>query len=84
MVRTHGRFIVVLKAVGATLFLFGFFGWMNGEVVQFTHQEWLPTPISRVFLPWMRLDTFTILSFIVSGIGFFMWMLGRELKASSS
>jgi hypothetical protein len=64
------------------LFLFGLFGWVNGEIAQFTHPEWLPHGLSHL-TPWIRLDTFTILSFIVSGVGFFMWRITKELTSPS-
>jgi hypothetical protein len=77
-----GRFTVFIRVVGELLFLFGLFGWVNGEIAQFTHPKWLPQPLSHL-TPWIRLDTFTILSFIVSGVGFFMWRITKELTSPS-
>jgi hypothetical protein len=76
------RFTVFVKVVGELLFLFGFFGWVNGEIVQATHPEWLPGALSHL-TPWIRVDTFTILSFILSGVGFFMWRITKELTSRS-
>ncbi len=73
---------VLIKLFGESLFLFGLLGWINGEIVQFTHPEWLRLPISHLFL-WIRTDTFTILSFIISAIGFFVWRLAKELTSQN-
>lgn len=81
MTRILGKFTVLIKVVGELLFLFGFLGWINGEIVQFTHPELLPLGLSHL-TPWIRLDTFTILSFMVSAVGFFMWRTARELTSS--
>lgn len=80
MVKTG--FTVFIKVVGELLFLFGFFGWINGELVQFAHPESLSGPLSHL-TPWIRVDTFAILSFIVSAVGFFMWRMVKELTGPS-
>jgi len=77
-----GKFTAFVKVVGELLFLFGFLGWVNGEVVQFMHPEWLHLGLSHL-TPWIRVDTFTILSFILSGVGFFMWRITKELTSPS-
>jgi len=78
MTETLDKFAVLIKVVGELLFVFGFLGWINGEIVQATHPEWLPIPLSHL-TPWVRVDTFTILSFLVSAVGFFMWRIVKEL-----
>lgn len=78
MTEVSGKWIVFVRVIGELLFLFGFFGWVNGEIVQFIHPEWLPLTLSHL-TPWIRLDTFTILSFIISAVGFFMWRITKEL-----
>ena len=60
------------------LFLFGLLAWANGVLIQFTYPMVLSVPVSYLLL-WMRIDTFTILSFLVSALGFFMWRLSAEL-----
>ena len=82
MTKTLDKFIVFVKVIGELLFLFGFLGWVNGEVVQFTHPSDLPLPLSHL-TPWIRIDTFTILSFIVSAVGFFLWRTATELASLS-
>jgi hypothetical protein len=71
------RFTVVVKVTGEFLLLYGFLGWIYGVLVQLTHPEWLPLPLSHLTL-WIRVDTFTMLSFIVSAVGFFVWRLAKE------
>jgi hypothetical protein len=82
MTKVLDKFTVLIKVVGELLFLFGFLGWVNGEIVQFTHPAWLSQPLSHL-TPWIRVDTFTILSFIVSAAGFFIWRIAKELTSPS-
>lgn len=72
----------VVKVLGQFLFLYGLFGWAYGVLVQVTHPDWLPGMMSHL-TPWLRLDTFTILSFIASGFGFLLWRLANELMESN-
>ncbi len=78
MAKILDKIVVFIKVVGELLFLFGFLAWIYGVTVQFTHPNWMPEPLSHLTL-WIRVDTFTILSFIVSAIGFFMWRMVKEL-----
>ena len=78
MNRLSGRKILVVKVVGEVLFLYGLLAWLDGVVIQFVDPMWLPLPVSHL-LPWLRTDTFTILSFFVSAFGFFIWRLAVEL-----
>jgi hypothetical protein len=73
------RLMLIVKVLGQLLFLFGLLAWLDGVVVQFTHPEWLPLSVSHL-LPWIRTDTFTILMFIVSAIGFFVWRVIAEVN----
>ena len=72
------RRMIVAKVVGQALFLYGLLAWLDGVVIQFTNPMWLVMPVSHLFLG-LRTDTFTILSFIASGVGFFIWRLAVEL-----
>jgi hypothetical protein len=74
-------FAALVKVVGEVLFLYGLLGWIYGVLVQMTHPRWLPLPLSHLTV-WIRIDTFAIISFIVSAVGFFMWRLARELVKS--
>jgi hypothetical protein len=67
----------VLRVIGEALFLYGLIGWIYGVLVQLTHPRWLPLALSHL-ITWIRIDTFTVLSFILSIIGFFMWRLTRD------
>ena len=81
MKRAFERKILVAKVAGELMFLYGLLAWLDGVVIQFTNPMWLAMPVSHLFL-WLRTDTFTILSFIASGVGFFMWRLAVELIKS--
>jgi hypothetical protein len=71
--------IAIIKVVGEALFLFGLLGWAYVLLIQVTHTSWLPLGLSHL-TPWIRVDTFGILSFIVSIVGFFIWRLAKELS----
>jgi hypothetical protein len=73
-------FSILVRVVGELLFLFGFLGWVYGVVVQLTHPYWLPMPLSHL-IRWIRIDTFAVLSFAASAVGFFFWRLTKELNA---
>ena len=77
MKKTPKRLMVVAKIVGEVLFLYGLLGWIYGVLIQLTHPQWLPLPLSHLAL-WIRIDTFTMLSFAVSAVGFIIWRITRE------
>jgi hypothetical protein len=58
------------------LFVFGMLAWLYGITIQITHPEWLTLPLSHIVET--RLDTFTIIMFILSASGFFVWRLIAE------
>jgi hypothetical protein len=68
------RTLIVAKVVAQLLFLYGLLAWIYGVVIQITNPQWLPLPLSHLTV-WLRTDTFTILSFIASAFGFFVWRL---------
>lgn len=70
--------IVVVKGIGELLFLFGFLGWIYGVMFQFVYPEWMSAGLSHL-VPWIRVDTFAIASFIISAVGFLIWRLTREV-----
>jgi hypothetical protein len=75
--------LLVVKIFGQALFLYGLLGWAYGVLIQLTYPYWLPDQISHL-TPWLRLDTFAILSFIGSGIGFLLWRIAKDLGESTS
>jgi hypothetical protein len=75
-------FRVLLKILGQTAFLFGFLGWAYGVLIQVTHPEFLPTTLSHL-TTWIRVDTFTMVCFVVSFFGFILWRIINELEKSS-
>jgi hypothetical protein len=70
--------LIVLKVIGEFLFLFGLLAWVYGVLVQFIHPELLSTGLSHL-VPWIRVDTFTMISFFVAAIGFLVWRLAKEV-----
>jgi len=70
--------IVFLRVVGEALFLYGLLGWLYGVLISVTHPNFLPYGLSHL-ITWIRVDTFSVLSFILSIIGFFIWRLTREV-----
>jgi hypothetical protein len=76
--------LVFAKVFGQVFFLYGLLSWIYGVIIQLTNPQWLPLPMSHLTL-WLRTDTFTILSFFVSAIGFLVWRLCAEMiKAKAS
>jgi len=72
----------LVEVIGKLLFLYGLLGWIYGVLVQLVHPDWLTLGLTHL-IPWIRVDTFAVISFIVSGVGFLMWMLTRELANSA-
>jgi hypothetical protein len=70
--------IIVVKGIGELLFLFGFLGWIYGVWIQLFYPEWMFAGLSHL-VPWIRVDTFAITSFIISAVGFLIWRLTREV-----
>ncbi len=67
----------ITKVAGETLFVFGLLGWLYGVAIQITHPEWLRIQLTH-FTPWLRVDIFAIISFILSVIGFIIWRYVRN------
>ncbi len=70
--------LIVFKVIGELLFLFGLLAWIYGVLIQLIHPEFLPMGLSHI-VPWIRVDTFTIICFFVSALGFLIWRLTKEL-----
>jgi hypothetical protein len=81
MKTASNKLLILAKVVGQVLFLYGLLAWLDGVIIQIVNPMWLAAPVSHLFL-WLRTDTFTILSFIASGIGFFIWRIAVELIKS--
>jgi hypothetical protein len=67
----------IFRVIGEALFLYGLLGWIYGVLIQITHPEFLGTYLSHL-TPWIRVDTFSVMSFIISIIGFFIWRLTKQ------
>jgi hypothetical protein len=67
----------IIKAAALTGFVFGLAGWLYIVTAAIAHPETLSMQLSHL-TPWIREDTFGFLSFLVSGICFFIWNLVRE------
>jgi len=62
----------LLTSLGFTLFFCGLLGWLYGVAIQFMHPEILSLGLSHL-TPWIRVDTFAILSFLIMALGLFIW-----------
>jgi hypothetical protein len=69
--------VTVVKVLGEVLFLYGLLGWIYGVTIELTNPSWLALGLSHLTV-WIRVDTFAVLSFLLSLIGFFMWRLAKE------
>jgi hypothetical protein len=72
----------IINVFGEFLFLFGLLGWIYGVLIQLIHPEYLPLGLSHL-IPWIRVDTLTIISFIIAAIGFLTWRLTKETLNST-
>ncbi len=70
--------VSVFKVFGQVLFIYGLLAWGYGVAIQITHPGLLVGILSHL-TPWIRLDTFTIVSFFLSILGFIIWRLAKEL-----
>jgi len=73
--------LIVLKVAGEFLFLFGLLAWIYGVLVQIINPEYQYAWLSTL-IPWIRVNAFTIISFVIAAIGFLMWRLTKELSES--
>jgi hypothetical protein len=70
--------LILVKTIGELVFVFGLLGWIYGIIFQFRYPQWLTLQLTHL-TPWLRVDIFTMISFIASAVGFFIWMVTREL-----
>ncbi len=71
--------LIVLKVTGEFLFLFGMLAWIYGVIVQLGLPQYQYTELSPL-IPWIHVDAFAIVSFIIAAIGFIMWRFAKELS----
>jgi hypothetical protein len=72
------RSLILLEALGLTMFIFGLLIWGYVILIQVTHPEWLSDALTHhAFAPlnW-RVDDIGIAGFIAALFGFLVWMLG--------
>jgi hypothetical protein len=77
--------LVLLKGIGLTIFIFGLLVWAYVVIVQVTHPEWLPATLSHHAFPplnW-RVDDLGIVGFAIAPIGFLTWYLSRFYLSTS-
>ena len=71
--------LIVLKVAGEFLFLFGLLAWIYGVLIQLITPEFQYDSLSPL-IPWIRVDAFAIVGFVVAAIGFLIWRLTKELS----
>lgn len=69
----------IVKVASFTFFIFGLLGWLYVAAVALVHPQTLQVQLTH-FTPWLREDTFGIVSFAVSFISFFIWNLIKDNK----
>jgi hypothetical protein len=62
----------LIRAGSLTVFVFGLLGWLYIAAVALVHPQTLDLQLTH-FTPWLREDTFGILSFIASFFAFFIY-----------
>jgi hypothetical protein len=76
--RSFDKASAVVRVLGEALFLYGLLGWVYGVLIAVIRPDLLPFQLSHL-ITWIRTDTFTIMSFLFSILGFFVWRLTKEL-----
>lgn len=74
--------LATLEAIGETLFVYGLLGWIYGVLIQLFYPSWLNMGISHL-TPWIRIDTFAVLSFILSAAGFLTARLCKQFTSKT-
>ena len=69
----------IIKAASFTFFIFGLLGWLYIAVGAQIHPQTLSIQLTH-FTPWLREDTFAVVSFIVSFTSFFIWNIVKDNK----
>ncbi len=69
----------IIRAVSLTLFIYGLLGWFYIVLSTIFHPSTLTIQLTHL-TPWIREDTFGILCFVISFIGFFVWNLTKDKR----
>jgi hypothetical protein len=77
--------LILFKAVGLTIFIFGLLVWGYVVLIQVTYPYLLPDTLSHHTFPplnW-RVDDLGMIGFAVAPLGFLMWYLSRTYLSTS-
>ncbi|MFH1210230.1 MAG: hypothetical protein V1663_05600 [archaeon] len=69
--------IKIIKSLSLTLFVFGLLGWTYIALIALVHPQTLTIQLTHL-TPWLREDTFGILSFILAFFSFFVYNLVKD------
>ena len=67
----------ISKSLSFTLFVFGFAGWLYIAENAVYHPATLSMPLTHL-IGWPREDTFGIISFIISSVALFVYMMIKD------
>ena len=67
----------LIKSASLTVFVFGLLGWIYIALIALIHPETLTIQLTHL-TPWIREDTFGMLSFTVSFFSFFIYNLVKD------
>ena len=73
--------IILVEVLGEVFFAYGLLDWTYGVTIQLTHPMWVSSGLSHL-TTWIRVDTFAIVSFLLSILGFFTWRLAKKSAKS--
>ena len=76
---SYNRTVKVFKALLLTIAIYGFAGWVYIAGNAIFHPESLSWPLTHL-TPWIREDTFGILSFAASSLSFFLFNIVKKEK----
>jgi len=78
-VQMNNAMVGVLSLIGFAIFIFGLLGWLYVVALQIARPESTKWQLSH-WTPWIRMDTFAVVSFIASFIGFIFWIALWQLS----
>ena len=78
-VQMNNAMVGVLSLIGFAIFIFGLLGWLYVVAFQMARPESTRWQLSH-WTPWIRMDTFAVVSFIASFLGFVFWIVLWQLS----
>lgn len=70
----------IFSAIGLTMAIYSMCATLFGVATIYLHPTWVHFPVSWILPTWVNFDVFIALSFVMSGIGCWMYLTTRPRK----